>query len=296
MNETAQGLSLCVVIPVFNESGAVGEVVENIREVLDGCGLSRSEILVVDDGSSDKSAEIAEKSGARVIRHPVNMGYGRTLLTGFSATDCDWILTIDADGSYPATDIPKLLEFAPECDMVIGARKGKNFWGSPMKGFLRWIQLRISTFVAGVPIPDANSGIRLFRRSLLAESLPVRCYGYSLSTTMTLSFIQKAHFVRFVPVSYDARKGSSKVRMLRDTLRTLQLMTEVMLYFNPLKFAVALACLPLAGAAVFGARFACQRAGSDLAWTGFYLTASLFVFIMGCLFDVIRLHANRHGQ
>lgn len=261
-----------------------------------GASLKDFEILVVDDGSTDRTAEIAERSGARVLRHPVNIGYGKALLTGFENAHHPWILTTDADGSYPPEEALKLLPHAPACDMVIGARQGSFFWGSPLKTFLRWIQLGLSGFVAGVKIPDANSGLRLMRRSATQRSLPIRCYGYSLSTTMTLSFIQEALFVKFVPVAYDARKGTSKIRIVRDTLRTLQLMLEIILYFNPLKFAVVLALLPLGLAGFYAFRFCRHGFMADMALASIAFLSALFVFLVGCLLNSIRLYSAPNSK
>lgn len=289
--------SVSVVLPAFNEEGAVADVVSGLAAALKAAGLAAWEILVVDDGSKDKTAEAAEKAGARVVRHPVNMGYGRSLLSGAEAAAHPWLLFLDADGSYRPDEAVGLLAHAAGCDMVVGARQGSLFWGSPTKAVLRFIQLKLSAFVAGTPIPDTNSGVRLVRKAALEKHLPVRCYGYSLSTTMTLSFIQQALFVKFVPVSYDPRKGSSKVKLLRDTLRTLQLMLSIILYFNPTKFAVVLAALPGAFALLFAAWVPYGGGGIGLLCAVLCALAALGCFLVGCVLDAHRLHGlARQGR
>lgn len=282
--------SVSVVLPAFNEEGAVGDVVSGLAAALKAAGLAAWEILVVDDGSKDRTAEAAEKAGARVVRHPVNMGYGRSLLSGAEAAAHPWLLFLDADGSYRPDEAVGLLAHAAGCDMVVGARQGSLFWGSPTKAVLRFIQLKLSAFVAGTPIPDTNSGVRLVRKAALERHLPVRCYGYSLSTTMTLSFIQQALFVKFVPVSYDPRRGSSKVKLLRDTLRTLQLMLSIILYFNPTKFAVVLAAVPGAFALLFTAWVPYGGGGIGLLCAVLCALAALACFLVGCVLDAHRLH------
>lgn len=289
--------SVSVVLPAFNEEGAVGDVVSGLAAALKAAGLAAWEILVVDDGSKDRTAEAAEKAGARVVRHPVNMGYGRSLLSGAEAAAHPWLLFLDADGSYRPDEAVGLLAHAAGCDMVVGARQGSLFWGSPTKAVLRFIQLKLSAFVAGTPIPDTNSGVRLVRKAALERHLPVRCYGYSLSTTMTLSFIQQALFVKFVPVSYDPRKGSSKVKLLRDTLRTLQLMLSIILYFNPTKFAVVLAAVPGAFALLFTAWVPYGGGGIGLLCAVLCALAALACFLVGCVLDAHRLHGlARQGR
>lgn len=288
-------LPVSVVLPAFNEAEAVGPIITELRSALSAAGVADSEVIVVDDGSTDGTAAAAERAGAAVVRHPVNAGYGRALFSGFAAARHDWVLLIDADGTYRADEAVALLNRAEGCDMVIGARQGRLFWGSPGKAFLRWIQLRLSAFVAGVEIPDVNSGLRAVRREALKSNLPIHCYGFSLSTTMTLSFVQQGLFVRFVPVSYDPRKGSSKIRILRDTLRTLQLMFEIMIYFNPLKFAVTTAAVPAALAGAFAA-FGILRADSvALLTAAVWTVGALVALLTGCALDQRRLQslANR---
>lgn len=283
--------SVSVVLPAFNEEGGVAEVVTGLAAALKTADLAAWELLVVDDGSTDQTAALAEKAGARVVRHPVNMGYGRSLLSGAEAAKHEWLLFLDADGSYRPDEAVGLLAHAPGCDMVVGARQGSLFWGSPTKAVLRFIQLKLSAFVAGIPIPDTNSGVRLVRKSALERHLPVRCYGYSLSTTMTLSFIQQSLFVKFVPVSYDPRKGSSKVKLMRDTLRTLQLMLQIILYFNPLKFAVVLAAPPAAASVLFFLWLPAGGGGAALIAAVLCAVGALGTFLTGCVLDAQRLHA-----
>jgi len=264
-----------VVVPCYNEENGVGGVVADLKASLAGAGLKEAEdfeVIVVDDGSDDASAAAAESAGARVLRHPCNRGYGRSLFTGFAAAKFPWVLMIDGDGSYPPEDAARLLPYAPRFDMVVGARQGTLFWGNPLRAFLRWIYLFLAGFVAGEIIPDANSGLRLIRKEAFDSSMPILCYGYSLSTTMTLSFIQGGRFVKFVPIGYRVRTGRSKVRSLRDIPRTLQIMVQIMLYYNPLKFAVFLA-LP--------------------ALVLINLPAAFAVFFWGCLLESIRLHRKR---
>ena len=235
---------ISAVIPAYNEADAVGPTIAGLKEVLAAAGL-KFEIIVVDDGSSDGSAAAAEAAGAKVIRHPVNRGYGRTLLSGIEAASHEWILIIDADGSYPPAEAGKLLKHIPAFDMVVGARQGKLFWGSYVKAFMRWTYLRLARFVAGEHIPDANSGLRIFRKSAVAD-MPVMCFGYSFTTTMTLSFLSAGKFVRFEPIEFTDRVGHSKVKPVRDILRTLQIMTQVMIYYNPLKLMTVAALASLA--------------------------------------------------
>lgn len=239
-----------VLIPAYKEAHAIADVIQGLNEALRNSNW-RYEIIVVDDCSKDGTLEAAEKAGAKVISHPENMGYGGALRTAIEHSSYDWIATIDADSSYPPRELLKLLPYAATHDMVVGARQGKNYWGTFFKHPARLAFLALAQFVVGQRIPDVNSGLRLLRRSIVVEMLPRLCRGFSFSTTLTLSFLSSRRFVHFEPIDYLSRVGSSKVRYIRDTLRTLQLMLETIVYYNPLKAGIVLMLFPFFGGVSF---------------------------------------------
>jgi glycosyltransferase involved in cell wall biosynthesis len=275
------------VIPSYNEEGAVAQIVKELSAALKG-GTDSFEIIVVDDGSGDSTARAAEEAGAVVIRHPINRGYGRSLVSGIEKAKYDWVLIIDADGSYPPAETAKLLPFIPDFDMVVGARQGKLFWGTSTKAFMRWTYLALARFVAGEPIPDANSGLRIFRKSA-AKNMPIVCFGYSFTTTMTLSFLVSGLFVKFVPIEFIERIGKSKVKPVRDILRTLQIMTQVVIHYNPLKFASTLAAVPAALALLNAALliFPDDR-GLHLTLACGLASLAVVVFMAGCVLQSMK--------
>ena len=283
-------LEISAVIPAYNEQDAIAPVVKALTDLLKR-RTRNFEIIVVDDGSTDATFENARGAGVVALRHPMNRGYGRSLMTGFAKAKYPWILMIDADGSYPPEEAERLLDGATDCDLIIGARQGKSYWGTRMQAWRRSIYLSLASFVAGEEIPDANSGLRLLRRSAFDRSMPFLCLGYSFTTTMTLSFIQSGRFVRYVPIRFVERTGKSKVKAVRDILRTLQIMTQMMIYYNPLKLAVTASAAVLTWA--FAAFFV-VRAWSDLptALTVSAVAASsaLVIFFLGCVLDAVRLH------
>lgn len=285
-------ITVSVVVPAYNEAEAIGPVVADLHAELKKKGLE-FEIIVVDDGSTDGTAAAVSPAHGRVIKHPANGGYGRSLLTGIEASKFDWVLMIDADGSYPPSEIVRLFEFAPAFDLVIGAREGAHFWGTPTKAFLRWMYLRLASFVVGARVPDANSGLRLVRKSLVDRQGLVRCLGYSFTTTMTLSFLMQGRFVKYLPIEFRARTGGhSKVKPFRDILRTLQLMTQVMIIYNPLKLFVALALLAALKTALFAAL--ALRLGWPELWPLVAAggTCAFLSFCVGCVLDSMRMHGQ----
>ncbi|HXT02149.1 MAG TPA: glycosyltransferase family 2 protein [Elusimicrobiota bacterium] len=284
------GLEISAVIPAYNEQDAIAPVVKKLTEALSR-SAARFEIIVVDDGSTDKTYDNAIASGVVALRHPTNRGYGRSLMTAFSRAKYDWILMIDADGSYPPEEAEKLFAHAPASDLIIGARQGDTFWGTPLQAWRRRVYLRLASFVAGEPIPDANSGLRLLRKSAFDRSMPFLCLGYSFTTTMTLSFLSAGRFVAYVPVRFVERTGRSKVKPVRDILRTLQIMMQMMIYYNPLKLAaVVVAALLGTALAAFVLLWACVDLGAALAAAFALFSLSVVVFLLGCVLDAIRLH------
>jgi glycosyltransferase involved in cell wall biosynthesis len=242
---------ISVVIPAFNEQDEIGRTIARLREVLSGGGVGVYEVVVVDDGSHDETAARAEAAGARVLRHPHNVGYGRSLKDGIRAARYDTIVINDADGTYPIDAIPNLLaRYSEGYDMVVGARSGKHYRESLVKMPLRRLLRFIVEFTAGRSIPDINSGLRVFRRSTAQEYFDHLCDTFSFTTSMTLAYMMTGKFVAYVPIEYNKRVGTSKVRLLRDSMKTLQYIVEAAIYYDPLKMFVLMASIVFASSLV----------------------------------------------
>lgn len=248
---SVSGPPISVILPAFNEEAAIGPTIERIIGVLRRNGIEH-EILVVDDGSSDGTARIAQARGARVVAHPQNLGYGRSLKTGISSAAHDLVAIIDADGTYPVERLPDLIDRAKHFDMVVGARTGGEYLGSFSKRLARQLFKALSEFTAGRTIPDINSGFRVFRRSDVCPFFPSISSGFSFTTTATLAYMLNDYFVDYMPVEYHKRAGQSKVRMFRDTLRASQIIVETILRYNPIKVFLLLA-IPFALASLLSA-------------------------------------------
>jgi polyisoprenyl-phosphate glycosyltransferase len=240
---------ISVVIPAYNEELGIADTVQAARKALvdvEGGG----EVLVVDDGSSDKTAEMAAQAGATVVRHPQNMGYGRSLKDGILAAASDTIVISDADGSYPVERIADLVRgHRTGFHMVVGARQGKHYDESFGKKVLRLILKALVEFTAGREIPDINSGLRIFSRPDVLPYFKYLCDTFSFTTSLTLAYMMNGMYVAYVPIQYHQRVGSTKVRLLRDSLRTLQFIVEAILYFNPIKIFLVF-CAGMLGLAV----------------------------------------------
>ena len=280
---------LSILIPAYNEASSIVQTVEQLRQVMDKISIVY-EIIVIDDSSQDGTAGLAEAAGARVIRHPANRGYGRALKTGMYNATYDWCAIVDADGSYPLDRFPDLLAHIPQFDMVVGARTGQYYWGSIGKRIGRIILLRLVSFVVGVNVPDANSGMRIFRKDLALAHGQRISSGFSFTTTLTLAMFLEEHFVCYVPINYQPRVGKSKVKIGIESLRVLQILTQAILYYNPLKLFLPI-CL---GSLGFGVFVAIWDAFFSLTTGWFFLALSfLFAFLIGAvglLTEAVRLY------
>jgi len=230
---------LSIVIPAYNEEMSISETVDKCRQLLSEIGDENSEVIVVDDGSSDKTSEIAKEHGAITIRHPHNIGYGRSLKDGIAIATNDIIVITDADGTYPLDRIPDLLaDYHLGFNMVVGARTGKNYDESFFKKINRKILKRLVEYTAGRKIADINSGLRVFSRKEIMPYFKSLCDTFSFTTSMTLAYMMTGKFVKYIPIDYHKRVGKTKVKLLKDALRTLQFIVEAILYYNPLKIFI----------------------------------------------------------
>jgi glycosyltransferase involved in cell wall biosynthesis len=227
---------LSVILPAYNEAEGIAGVLSELDAALKGSGLAY-EILVIDDGSTDDTATIAEQSAIekRVLRHGVNQGYGAALKTGLRAARGEWVVITDADGTYPNQRIPEFAVMMADWDMVVGARTGDEVRVPLVRRPAKWALGVLANWLVETRIPDLNSGLRAFRRELALRFLPILPNGFSFTTTITLAMLSEGHRVTFVPIDYYVRKGRSKIRPLYDTLNFLQLIVRTVLYFNPLK-------------------------------------------------------------
>lgn len=286
--------SIAVVIPAFNEAGAIEETIKRIQTVA-AAEEWDLELVVVDDGSTDGTGEKARSAGAQVIRHPKNGGYGISLQHGIAATSAPYIAITDADGTYPVEELPKLLSLVEDVghDMAVGARTGTEYKKGLFKYPARWLFRWFAEYVAGRRIPDINSGLRVFRRTKLMPHLTRTCYGFSFTTSITLIFFLNGFFVTYLPIAYTKRIGASKVRHLHDTLRTAQILTSVICAYNPLKLFLLLAVpIKLIGLSliIIGWVF---KADTPFLLGGIFLLASAIIFALGCLAETVRTNTQK---
>jgi len=224
----AEPAQTTVVIPAFNEQEAIADVVGRVR----GRGTWR-EVLVVDDGSTDLTADRAAQAGARVVRHPYNKGNGAAVKTGIREAKGDVVLLMDADGQHDPEDMARLVAGVGLHDMVIGARAARD--QSPTRALGNAIFRALASWLTGRPIPDLTSGFRAARRDLLVEILHLLPNGFSYPTTSCLALMKAGYNVTFVPVAAHPRVGTSKIRVVRDGVRFVLIILKIVTLYSPLK-------------------------------------------------------------
>jgi glycosyltransferase involved in cell wall biosynthesis len=226
--------AVSIVIPAYNEEEAIGSVIDRVISVMEKAGIP-NEVIVVDDGSTDNTVQIIEEREVQLVRHPFNKGYGAALKTGIRKAKYDTIAIIDADGTYPVEDLPKLVSSIGEWDMVVGARVGEDAEDPLLRKLAKWCLTQLANYLVGTPIPDLNSGLRVFKKDIAMQFYNVLPSGFSFTATITLALLSNDYLVQYIPIGYHKRVGKSKIRPIRDALGFLQLIIRTVMYFAPLK-------------------------------------------------------------
>jgi glycosyltransferase involved in cell wall biosynthesis len=232
-----------IIIPAYNEELAVASVVREVSAILLENGIP-GEVLVIDDGSTDQTAESARRAGARVLRHRSNRGYGTALKTGIMAASNNLILITDADGTYPAKYIPAILLELQNADMVVGARIGANINIPWVRRPAKWVLNKLANYVATTRIPDLNSGLRAFRKDIARQYFAILPDQFSFTTTITLAMHCDNYAVHYLPIDYLARRGQSKI-VPWDAASFAVLILRTATMFRPLRvfLPIVLLCL-----------------------------------------------------
>jgi glycosyltransferase involved in cell wall biosynthesis len=235
-----------VIVPAFDEAAAIGTVVGALKSA-----ATWREVIVVDDGSSDGTATVAQTAGARVVRHPYNKGNGAAVKTGIRHASGEYVLIVDGDGQHSAGDAVRLVGFLGEYDLVVGARTDEGQASTARmvgNNVLNWL----ASYLTGRTIPDLTSGLRAAKTTGLREFLHLLPNGFSTPATTTLSFVKAGYSVRFEPINIAPRLGQSKIKLVSDGAKFFLILLKVVTVFSPLRIF-----LPIAGAAfTLGAAYA----------------------------------------
>ncbi|MBQ6436771.1 glycosyltransferase family 2 protein [bacterium] len=289
---------ISVIIPVYNEEAAIGSTVQEIKQVLKKNHLDQgSEIIIVNDGSTDQTGPIIAKLAVKIITNPHNMGYGFSLKRGILAAKNDTIVITDADCTYPFSYVPQLLaQKKAGFDLIVGARTGKYYQQSFLKRIFRRFLKILVEFVTNKKIQDINSGLRVFDKSLAIQYFPRLCNTFSFTTSQTLAYLMNNHFVTYVDIPYHKREGKSKVKLIRDSLVSLRYILESCVYYNPLKIfdILSLFCLILSALGFFLSYFIHLHVGNILGIGGLLL--SFIIFSLGLIAVLLKQIMDKKNE
>jgi glycosyltransferase involved in cell wall biosynthesis len=274
-------MNISIVIPARNEAISLKTLLPRISSL----GLA-SEVIVVDDGSTDETAQVSTQHGARVIHHPYGMGNGAAVKSGIRATTGDVVVLMDADGQHDPTDIPRLLAKLEEgFDMVVGARNAES-QASIGRLAANTFYNRIASWMTGHPIMDLTSGFRAAHTEKLREFLHLLPNGFSYPTTVTMAFFRSGFPVAYLPITAAERIGKSHIKPIRDGIRFILIIFRIGTLYSPLKLFLPISLIFfLLGAAHYIQTFILTGRFTNMS--ALMLSISVIVLLIGLVSEQI---------
>lgn len=232
-----------IILPAYNEEGVIGDVVERIKSVMKD---NDYEIIVVDDGSQDRTGTIARDKGARVIEHPYNIGNGAAIKTGLRNATGKYIVMMDSDGQHDPKYIPEMLERLKRYHMVVGSRARGH-----RSSFHRYLANKcynlFASYITNRKIRDLTSGFRAIRTDIAKNFIYILPNSFSYPTTLTLALFRSGYSIDYMPIEVYPRVGKSKINLLVDGVHFVLIMVKIATFFSPLRIFIPASLLSFAG-------------------------------------------------
>lgn len=272
--------SITILLPAFNEEQSIGNTVASIKQLyLD------YEVLVIDDGSTDNTAEVAMTAGANVWPHPYNIGNGAAIKTGLRCAQGDWVVMMDADGQHNASDIKKLVENKDAFDMVIGARKNK-FKTAIHRNIANHVYNKFASYITKFRIEDLTSGLRLVRKDVAVKYIYLLPNRFSYPTTLTMAYLRSGLSIKYIPIKINKRKGKSKINIVRDGARFLLTIIKVATLYSPFRIFLPISFFFFAiGNSYYLYTYLTNHRFTNMS--ALLLSTSVIVFMMGLISEQI---------
>jgi glycosyltransferase involved in cell wall biosynthesis len=272
---------ISVIIPVFNEAASIGRVLNKIKTL-----YPDFEIIVVNDGSLDNSAEVARQAGAIVYSHPYNIGNGAAVKSGIRIASGDIIVLMDGDGQHDPKDIQELLKFLPEYDMAVGSRSKRN-QASLLRAFGNRLFNNLASYVTKFQIQDLTSGFRAVKTDIARDLLYLLPNTYSYPTTITLGVLRGGRSLKYVPMNIQGRKeGKSKIRAFRDGVRFFIIITKICALYSPFRIFLPISFL-LFISGLLNYLFTYLTMGRFTNMSALLFSTSIIIFMMGLVSEQI---------
>lgn len=284
--------TLSIVLPAKNEAGNLKKLLPVLRK-----GYPDAELLVVNDGSSDDTAEVARAAGAQVVTHAYSMGNGAAIKHGARAATGEIIVFMDADGQHDPADISRLLErLSKGFDMVVGARNPSS-QASLSRRFGNSFYNRLASWVTGHHIEDLTSGFRAVRAKRFREFLYLLPNGFSYPTTSTMAFFRAGYLVSYVPIYANKREGKSHINLVKDGVRFFLIILKVATLYSPLKVFTPIS-FSFFVLGVCNYLYTYMTAGQFTNMSALLFITSILIFLMGLIAEQIAslLYANTARQ
>lgn len=273
--------SVSIIIPAFNEDQVIGDLVSGIKEL-----YPDFEIIVVDDGSSDKTAEEAIRAGALVYSHPYNIGNGAAVKSGIRAASGDILVFMDGDGQHDPADIEKLLANFPHYDMVVGARSGSgqaSFGRALGNKLYNWF----ASYVTKFSVKDLTSGFRAVKADIARNFVYLLPNTYSYPTTITLGVLRNGNSVRYIPIRVQKRQnGHSSIKFFQDGIRFFMIITRIATLYSPMRvFLPVSVTLFLLG--LFRYAYTLINEGRFTNMSAFFFVSAVIIFMMSLISEQV---------
>jgi glycosyltransferase involved in cell wall biosynthesis len=274
-------MKVSVIIPAYNEADSIGNLIQSIKD-----RHPDYEIIVINDGSTDGTAETAEKSGATIVNHPYNMGNGAAVKSGIRHARGETLVFMDGDGQHDPDEIERLLKYLPEYDMVVGARKtgGQASLGR-MTGNM--IFNLLASYVAKFKVDDLTSGFRAVKAEIAQNLLYLLPNTYSYPTTLTLSVLRSGRTLKYVPIKVERRNtGKSNIKPLRDSVRFFMIIVKICTLFSPFRvFLPVSAGIFTTGLLYYLYTFTTQGRFTNMS--ALLFSTSIVIFMMGLISEQV---------
>jgi glycosyltransferase involved in cell wall biosynthesis len=272
---------ISIIIPAKNEAQGLQTFLGSLRAL-----YPHFEIIVVNDGSTDETAQVAKIEGVTVINHPYSIGNGGAIKTGARNAHGDIFIFMDADGQHSPQSIAPLLEkFHQGYDMVVGARNRNG-----QADTLRWVGNAFYNFIAskivGQPVIDLTSGFRVVDAKKFKQFIHLLPNGFSSPSTITMAFFRSGYSVAYVNTPVEQRLGKSHLRPLHDGIRFLIILYKMTILYSPLKVFIPLALLHFI-AGVGNYTFTYLTAGRFTNMSAVLISASIIIFLIGMISEQI---------